>query len=68
VVLNACQSAATANPQQAPEIRYELQEAEGLAAAFIYGGALGCLGAIWPVFDGPAAEFAITFYKRDSRG
>jgi hypothetical protein len=68
VVLNACQSAATANPQLAPEIRYELQQAEGLAAAFIYGGALGCLGAIWPVFDGPAAEFAVAFYNKVIEG
>ena len=69
VVLNACQSAATANPQQqAAEIRYELQQAEGLAAAFIYGGALGCLGAIWPVFDGPAAEFAVAFYNKILEG
>lgn len=68
VVLNACQSAATANPQQAPEVRYELQQAEGLAAAFIYGGALGCLGAIWPVFDGPAAEFAVAFYNKVLEG
>ncbi|MCV9938254.1 CHAT domain-containing protein [Boseaceae bacterium BT-24-1] len=68
VVLNACQSAATASGQQAPETRYELQQPEGLAAAFIYGGALGCLGAIWPVFDGPAAEFAVAFYNKVIEG
>lgn len=68
VVLNACQSAATASGQQAPETGYELQQPEGLAAAFIYGGALGCLGAIWPVFDGPAAEFAIAFYNKVIEG
>jgi hypothetical protein len=71
VFLNACESAATANPQnpqQAPEVRYELQEAEGLAAAFIYGGALGCLGAIWPVFDTAAADFAVAFYNKVLEG
>ncbi|MET4241538.1 CHAT domain-containing protein [Bradyrhizobium sp. RT10b] len=68
VVLNACRSAMTSNPQSGPEVQYELQEAEGLAAAFIYGGALGCLGAIWPVFDDPAAEFAIAFYNKVLEG
>jgi CHAT domain-containing protein len=37
--------------------------AEGLAAAFIYGGALGCIGNTWSVHDKHAADFAASFYE-----
>jgi CHAT domain-containing protein len=40
-----------------------LAPAEGLSAAFIYGGALGCIGNTWPVHDTSAADFAVRFYK-----
>jgi hypothetical protein len=64
VFLNACESGMTANEKQPQRIDRHLQlPAEGLASAFIYGGAVGCIGSIWPVFDGPAAAFAISFYK-----
>ena len=36
---------------------------EGLASAFVYSGALGCVGALWPVDDAVAASFAIAFYR-----
>jgi hypothetical protein len=65
VFLNACETGVTANEAQGQEkVSYFQQPAEGLASAFIYGGALGCIGSLWPVYDKPAAEFAVEFYKR----
>jgi CHAT domain-containing protein len=64
VFLNACETGRTANedaPQSVGE--YFWKPAEGLASAFLYGGALGCVGSHWPVYDEPAAEFAIEFYN-----
>ncbi len=69
VFLNACQTGRTANsdaPQSVGE--YFWRPAEGLASAFLYGGALGCVGSLWPVYDDPAAEFAIEFYKQALEG
>jgi hypothetical protein len=64
VFLNACESGRTAN-EQAPRQAGAVQEpAEGLASAFIYGGALGCVGSLWPVYDDAAAELAIHFYRQ----
>jgi CHAT domain-containing protein len=69
VFLNACQSTRTANEQQPQEVGNYLQgPAEGLAAAFIYGGALGCIGANWPIYDTAAAKFATTFYSNVIKG
>ena len=69
VFLNACQTGRTANENAAQQVRGYLQKsAEGLASAFIYGGALGCIGSLWPVYDTPAAEFAIDFYRRLLKG
>lgn len=36
----------------------------GLASAFVYSGAMGCVGSLWPVYDEAAAAFAIDFYRR----
>jgi CHAT domain len=69
VFLNACQTGRTANadtPQSVGE--YFWKPAEGLASAFLYGGALGCVGSLWPVYDDPAAEFAIEFYHHVLEG
>jgi hypothetical protein len=69
VFLNACQTGRTANvaePQKVGE--YFWKPAEGLASAFLYGGALGCVGSLWPVYDDPAADFAIEFYKHALEG
>lgn len=69
VFLNACQTGVTANeanPQSVGE--YFWKPAEGLASAFLYGGALGCVGSLWPVYDEPAAEFAIEFYNQVLEG
>jgi CHAT domain-containing protein len=69
VFLNACESAFTANEQEAQQVdRYLQGPAEGLASAFIYGGAVGCIGSLWPVYDAPAAEFAILLYRRVLEG
>jgi CHAT domain-containing protein len=62
VFLNACRSGKTQDPTTAAE--YVLKgPPEGLASAFIYGGALACVGSMWPVYDRPAADFAIEFYR-----
>lgn len=69
VFLNACQTGVTANeanPQSVGE--YFWKPAEGLASAFLYGGALGCVGSLWPVYDEPAADFAIEFYNEVLEG
>ena len=69
VFLNACDSGRTANEQEPQEVsRYLQKPAEGLASSFIYGGALGCIGALWPIYDHPAAEFAVGFYTRVLEG
>lgn len=69
VFLNACESAQTAN-EKSPlfENRYLQKPAEGLASAFIYGGALGCIGSLWAIYDKPAADFAISFYNYVLKG
>jgi CHAT domain len=64
VFLNACESSRTANEQDVQTTGYLAEPAEGLAAAFVYGGALGCIGALWPVYDQGAADFAVEFYNR----
>jgi len=69
VFLNACESGFTANENEAQRAGLYLQKpAEGLASAFIYGGAVGCVGSIWPIYDEPAAEFAVHFYDNVLKG
>lgn len=68
VFLNACQSGRAANEKAAQQVGYFHEPAEGLASAFIYGGAGGCIGSLWPIYDRPAAEFAIEFYRQVLRG
>ncbi|MCW5853383.1 MAG: CHAT domain-containing protein [Anaerolineae bacterium] len=64
VFLNACESGLARNeaPPQDAALSYLQRPAEGLASAFIYGGAIGCIGSLWPVYDRYAAQFATTFY------
>jgi hypothetical protein len=67
IFLNACQTAGVA-PEPIPTPKLEddyvfYSPAEGLASAFIYGGALGCVGSLWRIYDQKAAEFAIHFYE-----
>ena len=69
VFLNACESGRTANASELQSVESYLQKpAEGLASSFVYGGALGCIGALWPVYDDAASEFAVTFYSRMLEG
>lgn len=69
VFLNACESGRTANERQPQTVgRYLQKPAEGLASAFIYGGAIGCIGSLWPVYDDAAAAFATHFYNKVLEG
>ncbi|UCE74139.1 MAG: tetratricopeptide repeat protein [Methanomassiliicoccales archaeon] len=40
----------------------QISDTEGLGSAFILGGAIGFMGAFWPVPDKSAAEFSVQFY------
>lgn len=70
VFLNACETARLETPRglPIPEGTYEGDPKEGLASAFVYGGALACVGATWPVVDKVAAEFAVAFYSKALEG
>ena len=66
VFLNACESGTVASKNQPQKVSYLLNNPEpvvGLASAFVYSGALGCVGSLWPVYDRPAAELAVQFYR-----
>jgi CHAT domain-containing protein len=63
VFLNACESSQTANEDSDPSTTYLGEQTQGLASAFNYGGAQACVGALWPVYDDTAAEFAVEFYQ-----
>ncbi|RSM88692.1 CHAT domain-containing protein [Kibdelosporangium aridum] len=62
VFLNACDSSKVGHGDD-PSTTYLGQEHKGLASAFVYGGASACVGALWPVYDDLAAEFARNFYE-----
>jgi CHAT domain-containing protein len=65
VFLNACESGTVASEGQPQKSCYLLRNPEpvvGLASAFIYSGARGCVGSLWPVYDEPAARLAVSFY------
>ncbi len=61
VFLNACSSA---REESIGEITY-VSEADlyGLVSACLLGGALGVVGALWPIYDTSAAQLAATFYE-----
>jgi hypothetical protein len=66
VFLNACESGTVARKEDPQQVSYLLRTPEpvvGLASAFVYSGALGCVGSLWPVYDKPAAELAVNFYR-----
>jgi hypothetical protein len=64
VFLNACESSSATNQAERRTTTYLPEETQGLASAFIYGGAAACVGSLWPVFDDTAAELATEFYQR----
>lgn len=71
VFLNACESGATSTEAKKDPLArssYLQLPASGLASAFIYGGALGCIGTLWEVFDDGAARLAIEVYERILEG
>jgi hypothetical protein len=61
VFLNACETSKAANEPDTPT--YLGHRSEGLASAFLYGGAVACVGSRWPVYDQSAGEIAVDFYK-----
>ncbi len=66
VFLNACESAevgATGVVRTMPYLIGRPDPVVGLASAFIYSGALGCVGSLWPMYDRAAAQLAIAFYR-----
>jgi hypothetical protein len=70
VFLNACESArgnGSTDPPP-PETHYAGDPKEGLASAFVYGGALACVATMWPVGDVEAAAFAVAFYEEVLEG
>jgi hypothetical protein len=70
VFLNACDSARLQEDadRPPPDGTYEGDPKEGLASAFVYGGALACIGTLWPVIDTVAADFAVAFYGQVLEG
>ena len=64
IFMNACSSAKSTNID---EINYQ-NELTGLGNAFIASGVCAYIGALWPIHDKPAAEFAIDFYKNLAEG
>lgn len=71
VFLNAC-STGKSESETSTEVAYDAKPAAGLSSAFVYGGALACIGSLWPVYDASARFFAVEFYNaiidRDSIG
>ncbi|QAY72075.1 CHAT domain-containing protein [Agromyces protaetiae] len=62
VFLNACESS-RAPSQGDVGTSGTVALAQGLASAFVYGGARACVGSLWPVFDDTARMFASEFYR-----
>lgn len=66
IFLNACESGTVAHDSDPQRVLYLLHNPEpvvGLASAFVYSGAFGCVGSLWPVYDKPAADLAVRFYR-----
>ncbi|WP_442777286.1 CHAT domain-containing protein [Sphaerotilus montanus] len=63
VFLNACESGTAGLTAPGPDLFSRPEPVLGLASAFIYSGALGCVGSLWPVLDRTAAKLAVRFYQ-----
>jgi CHAT domain-containing protein len=63
VFLNACDSSRANNEDETASPDGITVQAQGLASAFIYGGAQACVGALWPIFDDSARALAVAFYR-----
>lgn len=64
VFLNACESSKSAPNSIEQFTDSTVAQAQGLASAFVYGGAQACVGSLWPVFDDTAAELSVAFYRQ----
>ncbi len=62
IFLNACDTSRTNNESDTDSASGTVAQAQGLASAFIYGGAQACVGALWPIFDDSARALAVSFY------
>ncbi len=74
IFLNGCSSVKgkaeePGDPDDAERILpYGGLSVQGLASAFLLGGALGFIGTLWPVYDEAAYRFAVHFYRSALRG
>ena len=64
VFLNACDTSRSDNEDDSKSTGLIVARAQGLASAFIYGGAQACVGTLWPVFDDSARDLATSFYSQ----
>lgn len=64
VFLNACESSKSAPQAVGRSTGSTVAQSQGLATAFVYGGAQACVGSLWPVFDDTARAFAREFYRK----
>lgn len=64
VFLNACESSRSGEEPTDGSTASTLAQSQGLANAFVYGGAQACVGSLWPVFDDTARAFAREFYRQ----
>lgn len=64
VFLNACDTSQTQNENETASTSGIVARAQGLASAFVYGGAQACIGTMWPVFDDTARNLAASFYTK----
>jgi len=64
VFLNACASGRETPVEEGERVATLGAQAEGLASAFILGGARGFIGTLWPVSDDGSRDFAAFFYDR----
>ncbi|MFN8490884.1 MAG: CHAT domain-containing protein [Caldilineaceae bacterium] len=72
VFLNGCESARgaaqRATPQTENDLAYLGLGLEGLAAAFLQGGAQSVVGAFWPIADAGSQTFALAFHRAALQG
>lgn len=64
VFINACNSALTSKEQSA--LSYGLLK--GISLSFVKGGALGCIGSLWPIDDFTAQLICKSFYQQILEG
>ncbi|MBV7332557.1 CHAT domain-containing protein [Chloroflexi bacterium TSY] len=69
VFLNGCESARSQiQAEAAAGLTYLGLGTQGVAAAFVQGGAQGFIGTFWPIYDTASQAFALTFYRSALHG